>query len=508
MIRTLLSVLLLASAAGAAAQSRDALEARVAAEPGDAQARRALADRLRADGEPAAAVPHLAWLADRAPTDAGIHRELAQSLLWSDRPDEAALALAEVVALDPDDLEARVQLAEIITWSGGAARTVELLAPLADAHPGHTRLHRILAFALVATAAPEARRQLSRALALQPDDADLLVESGALERWQGDWLVARRRLRRAQRQPLTDEQAARVATLLDGVRDRSAPTLASSATRISDSNGLTRLDLPIRLDVPVSGRWGVGLELDRGGLQGIGDQSAAATAALPLVVYHPSVRTRLELAAGPAGTPGPPARLQARASAQRIWTARGFALARLTAATATAREAVDALDLGLRRTSLTAEGYAEPAATLALSATLVGARYSDANRRLQVGATARWLPLAVGRREAGLPLAALGLSTSALYEDTETVYPDARPYYTPDDLVTLSAGLAARLAAGPMRIDGTLGMARQSGGSTAAEFGLALAVERPAETLRLEIRRTGSSAYSADVLGLGLTVRL
>ncbi len=495
-------------ATAAVAQDRGALESRLAQTPDDAQAHRALSDLLLAQGEPAAAVPHLRWLADGNPTDADVHRQLAQTLLWTDRPADAALVLAEVVALDPSDVQARVQLAEIITWDGQAGRAVEMLAPVADAHPDDARLHRILAFALLASGDARAPGQLSHALALQPDDPDLLIEVAAIERWSGDWRVARQHLERAQRHALTADQSARAVTLLDGVRARSAPSVTTSATRTADSNGLTRLDAPVRLDVPLSGRWAVALHADRGGIERAAGQRAAAASVLPIAVYLPSMRTQLEVGVGVEATPGPTARLQAHASAQQTWTAGGFALARLTAASGTTRDAATALSQGLRRTSLTAEGYAEVTPALALSATVVGVRYADDNQRIQGAATSRWLPLAVGVRPDGPPLAALGLTAGAVYEDTQTLYPDARPYYTPDNLLTLSSGLAARVATGPVRMEGALGLARQSGGSTALEYGAVVTLERPTETVRLEVRRTGSSAYSADVIGLSLEVRL
>ena len=245
MTRICLSFIALACCGSAVAQpSRAALETRVAQAPADADARLALSDLLTAEGQTAAAVPHLTWLAQHAPGDLALHRRLAQTLLWTDQPARAAEVLAQVVALDPTDTDARVQIAEIVTWDGGADRAVALLAPVADAHPDDARLHRILAFAMLASDHPDARRQLTRALALAPTDADLLVEGGAAERWQGDWSLAQARLWRALGQSLTDPQRARVRTLLDGIRDVSAATITTAAVRTSDSNGITRTDSP------------------------------------------------------------------------------------------------------------------------------------------------------------------------------------------------------------------------------------------------------------------------
>ena len=514
MTRTLLLAGLVAAACPARAQSaQDSLEARLARAPADAQAHRELSDLLTAQGQPAAAVPHLAWLAERAPADVALRRRLAQTLLWSDQPARAAEVLAEVVALDPADVDARVQVAEIVTWDGGADRAVALLAPVADGHPGDARLHRALAFALVAADDSRARAQLGRALALAPRDAELLIEGGALERWQGDWSLAQERLDRALGQSLTDAQRDRVDVLRAGIRDVSAPTLTAAAARLQDSNGITRTDSPGRLTVPVNGRWTVGAEVLRGAIQSDATATATGTAFVPFVVYRPQRAVQLEAALGAEGTPGAPLALHARASVQRVWTARGFALARLTAATATATDAAEALDRGLARSTLTAEGYAEPSTALTLSGQLGALAYSDGNQRVQAALVARWLPLALGRR-APLPAVSAGVTGGVLYEDSATIYPDARPYYTPDGLLTVSGGLALRLAPGPgLRLDAALGLARQragaaSAGATAVEYSAAAEYDRGPHAVRLETRRSGSSAYSSQMVGLTTRFRL
>ena len=260
--------------------------------------------------------------------------------------------------------------------------------------------------------------------------------------------------------------------------------------------------------MPVNGRWTVGAEVGRGQIEDA-TRSSVGAAFVPFVVYRPSQAVQVHAAAGVEGTPGGRLAGHARASVQRVWAGDGFALARLSAATATATDAVDALDQGLYRSGLTAEGYAEPSSAVSVSGQLGGLFYSDGNRRVQASAAARWLPLSVGRRAEGLPLASVGVTAGALYEDTATLYPTSAPYFTPDDLLTTSVGLAARVVtAAGLRLDGTLGAAHQSGGSTSMEYGAAVEWDRGTEAVRLELRRTGSSAYSSDTVGLTVRVRL
>ena len=520
MTRRLPLVLLAAAlAAGAAAQSGlDSLDAaalaqRVAEAPTDAAARRALAARLTADGEPTAAIPHLRWLAEADPTDADVRRQLAQHLAWADRAAEAVPVLEDVVRLDPDDAEARLDLAEIVTWDGGAARAVELLGPLAQSRPDDARTQRAYAFALLASGDEAAARpQLARALALLPDDPDLLVESGALERWQGDWSVGRRRLGRALTAELTPEQRTRVRDLLDGLERQVAPQLRMSAERIEDSNGVVRLETPARLDVTVSSGWAVGLEVSGDRIGSDAPSSAVgAGRVVPSVAWWPQRGLRVEVAAGGELVGGSRPVAVARALVEKVWAGRRFALARLSVASASATDASSALDGGLRRTRLAAEGYAEPASALALSGTLAAFAYSDDNRRVQAAATAQWLALRFGRRAEGPPGLAVGPTASVLYEDSETLYPASVPYYTPDRLTTLSLGLAARLAAGAgITVEGGSGVAHQTGpgeDATSLELGAAVTVERGPHTVRLEGRRSGSAVYSADVVRLTYRTR-
>jgi len=520
MTRPLALVVLALTVAGAAAAQTDlaalgvdALERRVAAAPADVPARRALADRLTAEGQPTEAIPHLQRLAEADPADVAVRQQLARHLVWAGRAAEAVPVLEEVVALDPGADAARLQIAEIVTWNGGADRAVAVLAPLAEREPDDAAVQRAYAFALLAAGRPGVRAQLSRALALLPDDPDLLVESGALERWQGDWSLGRDRLRRARRLPLRPEQRARVRDLLEGLSRQMAPRLTTSAERVEDSNGVVRVETPARLDVALTSRWALGLELsgDQIGSTAPSAPSVGAARAVPSVAFSPRRGTRIEVAAGAELVDGARAVAIARALAEQTWSGARFALARLSATTVSATDATGALDGGIRRTHLAAEGYAEPAETLALSGTLGAFLYSDDNRRVQAAASARWLPVRLGRRAEDPPVVALGPSAGALYEDSQTVYPASAPYYTPDRLTTLSLGLAARLSplAG-LTVEGSGGLAYQTGpgeDAASAELGAAVGFEHDRHTVRFEARRSGSAVYAADVVRLTYQIR-
>ncbi|WP_412063094.1 tetratricopeptide repeat protein [Rubrivirga sp. IMCC45206] len=504
--------LALALSAGASAQDRpslDALAARVAEAPDDAQARRALAARYTEAGRPEAAVPHLAWLADSRPADPDVLRQLVQHLLWTDRASEAVPVLDRLVAVDPADDDARVRLAGLLTWDGGAARAVDLLAPIAERRPADPAVQRAFAFALLAAGDDRARRQLDRALGLAPDDATLLLESAAVERWDGDWSLAERRARRALGIGLDADAARRAYALLADIRTLQTPEVTTRITRGDDSNGIERVASPVRVEAVVSSRWAVGVEGTREMISGRDDASARAASYVPFAVWTPARGLRVEGAAGIESSPGDLSPV-VRARVQKSWAGEQFALVRLTGETRRATDAATALEAGLRRTTVTAEAYAEPSSALSAFGSVAAHRYSDGNARVQASASGRWLPFRVGTT-GPRPAAAIGPTATLVYDDTQTVYPDSRPYYTPSNLWTGSVGLAAALApTGGVRLDGTLGLARQSGtfAATSLAYGLAVEVEHGRNAVRLEARRSGSSAYAADAVSLSARFRL
>lgn len=505
--------LALAASVAPSAQERpslDTLVARVERAPDDAQARRQLAARYTEAGRPEAAVPHLAWLADAQPGDADVLRQLAQHLMWTEEPVRAAEVLGRLVEVDPADDEARVQLAELIVWDGQARRAADLLAPIAAEQPDEPRIQRAYAFALLAADDAGAREQLDAAVRLLPDDPDLLLESGAVERWQGDWALGKERLTRARSLGLAPQADARAQALLSGISALLDPTLTTRVARTDDSNGVGRLDAPVRLEALLTPHLQIGVEARGDRITTVGGGEAASTAgAAPFVAWVPSGTVRLELGAGlesAGGTVG----AVVRAQAQKTWPGTRFALVRATLDSRAATDAASALGGGLRRTTAQVEGYAEPLSSLTLFGDAAAHRYSDANLRVHAAATARWLPLRLGQ-SGTRPAVAVGPAATVMYDDTRTVYPTSLPYYTPSELWTGSLGLAATAAPTTrVRFEGALGLARQSGdfAATSLEYGGAAEVDLGPNVVRVEARRSGSSAYSADVVALTARIRL
>ena len=516
--RSALLFLALVAAPAAAQDDRptvEALAARVAEAPDDEAGRRALAARYTEAGDPGKAVPHLAWLAEHAPADTDLLWTYARHLMWTDRGGEAVPVLDRIVTLDPDDAEARLALAESVMWDGGAGRAVALVAPLAADRPGDARVQRVYAFALHASGdEAAARAQYGRALALDPDHASMLLESGALERWQGDWSLGERRIRRALALGLDAGGAERARELLDGLRREHAPTLTTAAERSTDSNAITRVAAPVRVAYTVNSTFGVGAavawdRLTSARVEGA-SPSAAATAFAPTLVYTPERGQRLATTVGAEAVPGGGAALRLDVDAQRAWTAPFFTVFAARFSVNTGRDGVETLDRRLSVARFAGTWYAEPVPGVGLGLEAAGLRYGDGNARAVLGASGRARLAAWGAREEARPALALALAAGVVYDDTRAVYPSSIPYYTPDGLTTTSGGVV--LEASPWRgvdLDAGLGAAHQGGAfpSTSLDYHLRLGVDAGLHRLDLDLRRSGSDTYSVETVGLRYTTR-
>ena len=516
----------LALLTAAAAQAQDdrptveAMAAHVEAAPDDASARRALAARYTEVGEPEKAVPHLAWLAAQDPTDTDVLWTYARHLSWTDRGGEAVPVLDRIVTLDPDAAEARVLLAEAITWEGGAARAVELLAPLAASEPDDARVQRAYAYALHASGDERAARgQYTAALALDPDHAGMLLESGAIERWQGDWSLGQRRIRRALALGLDAEPARRARDLLDGLRREVAPTLTTTVERATDSNAITRVATPLQVSYTINSRVGVGLAVgwDRlsssralvKGEAGI-SPSAAATAFVPTLILTPRRGQRVAATVGGESVPGGGVALRVDVEAQRAWTGPFFHVFNARVSSQTGRDGVETLDQRIGVVRAAGTWYGEPRPWLGLGVEASGLRYGDGNTRFVASASGRARVAAWGTREEGRPALALALRAGTIYDDTRTIYPTSTPYYTPDALTTTSGGVLVE--ASPWRgvdLDVGAGAAHQNGPfpSTSLELHVRLGLDVGVHGLGLDIRRSGSDAYSVESMALRYTTR-
>jgi len=160
--------------------------------------------------------------------------ERAKVLSWARKYEESIAAFEELLELEPADLDARLGLARVLSWSGrlGAAR--EQYLRILDEHPGH-------GYALLGVAQTyawsgdlrQARHFYKLAADALDDPKDAEVGLAYIDLWEG---ASGRALTRAEELDALHSGDGDVSDLLRAARDATAPWIASSWDRMTDSD--------------------------------------------------------------------------------------------------------------------------------------------------------------------------------------------------------------------------------------------------------------------------------
>lgn len=421
------------------------------------------------------------------------------------RPGDALDAYRAALAAGPSR-EAALAVARLRTWAGGADEALRAIRPWADRLPDDADVQAAFAFALHAAGRTEAaRRQYGRALALAPDSAALALSGGELERWSGRWTVGRRRLRRALELGLAGPDADRARRLLHGIRDDHGPRAGARVRLLDDSNGLTRLRVPLAASRHSGGPWRIdaGLEslvLAQGGA------SAEALEGRAGLSWAPTGRATVDAQLGAhVGRRVSPI---ARAAASYRWHGRRYRA--LTARLATAPYDAGPRALDVRATDTALDGYADLHPRVAVFGTALRRWISDGNRLDLASGTAR-LRLAGAQEDTRPAPFVVFASGSVTYETAARLLADAVPYWTPDRLTTLAAGLDADAELGRhLLVGGTLGVSQQRGPlgrATSLRLGARASLDAGPVELGVSARRDGSAFYRVREVSLSVLAR-
>jgi putative PEP-CTERM system TPR-repeat lipoprotein len=183
---------------GSYEQAEAVLDRLLSSDPTNVAAAKLLAQVHLGRHEPAEARRVLSTMADASRADADLDWLLGTALLQSG--DAAGLAALERSVAGSPNAAKRVELAAAYIAAGTPGKAVDLLKAVPPDSPLSDRAQHLLFLASVAGKKPqEARQEIERLVAADPDNVPLLTAAGAQLATMGDVLKARELLERAAR---------------------------------------------------------------------------------------------------------------------------------------------------------------------------------------------------------------------------------------------------------------------------------------------------------------------
>ena len=419
--------------------------------PDDRALRSTLARRSLEHDHLNAAIDQYQWFVDHPPVDSSLKASLLQHLLWAERYEKVASLGTHMLAADPDNVSHRFHVARALAWSDRPK----------DALP-----------------------HLDTLLTHAPDHVEALLLSAELRRWMPkEWPKARKHAERVLSIAPDNKEAK---DFLRALRHDYGSTSRTVVRYETDSNGRSHLRTPLRTTVWLGGLWHAVMELNR--------HQFLDTSVSPLSGFEGAVGVQAQFPTGTA------IKLLGTATAyENGWSPFGGTVSlqqSMGVATLTTRyrhgemrESVTALSS--RRGIHELEGnltlHFGPRFTLSGEGTHTW--ISDTNRQVKLIGSS-WILLHENDP-------ALALQLSYQYEDTEQIFFDSRPYWTPNQLVTLSGALSLNI---PIRewleIETTLGLSGQNG-EVGTDYGGRLNISPGFfHSIQATVERFGSGTYA------------
>ena len=478
------------------AENIEQLEHLLAHIPADTTVRRALAERLFATNQPERGLHHLEVLVNQHPTDRSLRSALTTRYTDLGRTDAALEQYRWFVEHPPAPSGMNTRFLQSLLWTQQYAEVIAYGEPMLAATPDHIDRRFLVAQAQAWSNHPQAAlAHIDTLLSVAPAHTGALLLGGEIQRWEpSQWPGARTKLHRALALlPDTSAGRARAHTLLRGLRRDYGSAVGSYVRHQSDSNGRSHTYAPVHTNIRLGGLWRGIVEVGPHWFHD--DERSPGTA--DLRGYEGSVGVRTRFSSGTA--------LQFSGAATVYATGRSAVggtvqvqqpLGPLTVTTQyqhqEARTSVAALQSGIRTHQLDGSVALRLGNWLTLTGDGTHTWYSNDNRREAFAGTARLQVL-------GDPLT-VALLGRYRYEDTERVFPDSRPYWTPDQLHTLSGALSLDLpVASWLDLGGTYGVSGQDG-VLGHDYGGRLSLSSGFHSVQASVERFGSGTYAYRAL--------
>jgi len=446
----------------------------------------------------ARAIPLYEELVRKDPQNRKYWLWLGELYTWNDRQTKAIEAYERAVALDSSDVETMQKLLQLYTWNDRGEDAYRLRRLVLQRQPDNLALwkeHGIQARWLKRfDEAVEAFKNILRrdptnvealfllgetylwmdrlgaaeicfreTLKLKPDHVQARFYYSQLRQWQPfGWWEAKRNYRWILARNPQHEDSRKYLAL---IRKEYGPKLETRGQTIHDSNNLTRTDLSLVHERYLSPRWQLRVETLYRRLKEIkpgGRFVASGEGGRLGATWYATPETRFSLAAGAVAYDGGENFVLAEAQWQQTWGGRLY--------TTTALKYDQVLDgvLAIKRRytarRIGQSFYWEPSSAVHMGGQLEYSLYSDQNRKVDLYTSAE------ARFFSGPP--SLFLEGIYAYQDMRKVYPDAVPYWTPDNYWSRSIGIDALLPLAKSRLSlrGGFAVTQQTGEEIASNW--------------------------------------
>jgi cytochrome c-type biogenesis protein CcmH/NrfG len=366
-------------------------------------------------------------------SDVETMRKLLQLYLWNDRQEEALRIQHELLRKEPDNLELWKEHGIQARWLQRYHEAVAAFKNIIRRDPKNVEAYFLLGETYLWMDRPErAEIAFRQVLKLQPDHLQARYYYTQLTQWKPfGWWQAQKNYRWILAQN-PDHQESR--KQLDRIRKEYGPKLESRAQTIHDSNDLTKTEVRLVHERYLSARFQLNLQSLYLRLEEVkpgGRFEAAGEGVLVGGTWHATLRTRFFFAAGGRIYDGKKSFALAQLQWQQTWP--GQLYTNLSVKYDQVLDGVLAIKRRFTAQRIQQSFYWEPSSAFHIGGDLQLSRYSDQNRKIE------FYTLAEYRFYSGSPQ--LFLQAVYGYQDMSRIYPDAVPYWTPNNFWTRSVGV-------------------------------------------------------------------
>ncbi|OQX96638.1 hypothetical protein B6I21_00395 [candidate division KSB1 bacterium 4572_119] len=363
------------------------------------------------------------------PDSVSIREELAQQYVWNNMNKKAIGQYEEILKLQPDNFEVQKKLAQQYMWNNRPADAAILYEQLLETEPQNDFFKKQLSNAFIWSGqGNKAEKILLKILNEQPYNKEILWSLAELQRWSGKWDLAKTNLNKLLKFEPNNKKAR---DMLIGIRREYGTFLEARYNRISDSNKLTREQIPVGVTCFCSRFWEYQFKAARNRIwDGRLDSSLVGYGGLMSSKFNFTTNTSMlvEIAATHYSSSWTP--LAFRMQINQKFFNRLHTNVRYTRSES--REGVRAITNKIMLGGVKGEFYWQLTKRLSLSGLYSDVSYSDDNNK-KTATLASYFSMKLKNPR-------LVFFVYYSYEDFKKIYSSSLPYWTPDELATSAVG--------------------------------------------------------------------